>query len=847
MRNTVLSTLIAAVLLAGGLNRAGAQLVLGDKRLADSPINSLREEYSCSITRDRLTVVVASNRGNLTDDTYNILMSTRASMSDSFGPMVDLGPTINSDVNEYTPRITADGLTVYFIADAERSGSLGGFDIWLTTRTSTSEAFGPAVNMGTPVNSEADDHPGHLTEDGLTFHFSSARETTRGSDIYVTTRTSPSAPFGPPVRLGDNINTDRSQGSPADEAIPTLSPDGRTLVFTSNRSGEVPNGWNLYMATRESASGPFGTPVMLALSTPGLADWDPFISPDGSTFYFMVDNMGPNSVMEVPILRGGHPFRDMTSDFYEKVLGRAPEAPPEAEENVLDAWQHGYYYYAVDWDVDVRLVMQEMGRLFFICPEYAGRERSNAEFIADCYDTFLGRLPNQEELDPWLDDVVSTGSEEVRWNRAEVMTQFAESPEFAALVAEMFAGKVGDRARNFVTVMYVGCFDRFVDGEGLLYWAGVIDDAEDKRQAAKDMARACFLSPEGKAKAPDNATLVVRLYRAFLNRFPADNEAAYWTAQLDATSETLDSLIERFGDSPEFTKKLFDYLSRGIYQFGTPTSLGLGTARQPSLSSDGLTVFFSQTSNRPPGGEGGADIWTATRASISAPFEPVVNLGSNVNTASDEVSPSISSDGLTLFFGSDREGGQGGDDIWMTTRSAVSEPFGPAVNLGPVVNSSYPESAPDISADGLTLYFSSDRLGGLGGGDIYVTKRASTSAPFGPPQNLGASVNSARIHTDPGISADGLALFMAYWDGNMPVAGSGVNLLVSQRDNESAAWGPPLNLLVPGWDKNYDLQPDISFDGSMLLFHRKDGSMPWDWPGGGEAFQAQRLFPVSDR
>lgn len=86
-----------------------------------------------------------------------------------------------------------------------------------------------------------------------------------------------------------------------------------------------------------------------------------------------------------------------------------------------------------------------------------------------------------------------------------------------------------------------------------------MDAAEDKKEAAKDMARACFLSEESLAKVPGNPTRVVRLYRAFLGRFPADNEVAYWAGELDAGRETLVSLIERFGDSEEFTPLLAEY------------------------------------------------------------------------------------------------------------------------------------------------------------------------------------------------------------------------------------------------------------------------------------------------
>jgi hypothetical protein len=96
-----------------------------------------------------------------------------------------------------------------------------------------------------------------------------------------------------------------------------------------------------------------------------------------------------------------------------------------------------------------------------------------------------------------------------------------------------------------------------------------------------------------------------------------------------------------------------------------------------------------------------------------------VNLGQNVNSSSYDSGPSISADGLSLFFGSSRPGGYGGRDIWLTRRKTLSDPFGPTVNLGPTVNSSSQDITPFISADGSTLYFCSNRPGGMGGHDLW--------------------------------------------------------------------------------------------------------------------------------
>jgi hypothetical protein len=148
-----------------------------------------------------------------------------------------------------------------------------------------------------------------------------------------------------------------------------------------------------------------------------------------------------------------------------------------------------------------------------------------------------------------------------------------------------------------------------------------------------------------------------------------------------------------------------------------------------------------------------------TRASTSDPWTEAVNLGPTVNSSAWDGGPSISADGLSLFFFSGRPGGSGGFDLWVTTRTTVSEPWGTPVNLGPTVNSSAEDATPDISADGLALFFFSTRSGGYGNYDLWVTTRTTKDGNWGTPVNLGAKINSSAYDFSPNISADGSTLF----------------------------------------------------------------------------------------
>jgi hypothetical protein len=100
------------------------------------------------------------------------------------------------------------------------------------------------------------------------------------------------------------------------------------------------------------------------------------------------------------------------------------------------------------------------------------------------------------------------------------------------------------------------------------------------------------------------------------------------------------------------------------------------------------------------------------------------NLGPVINTSSFDGGPSLSADGLTLYLASARRGGVGGDDLWMSIRRTQSDPWQPPVNLGSTVNSTAGDASPSISSNGLELYFDSGRPGGQGSADIWVTTRA---------------------------------------------------------------------------------------------------------------------------
>jgi WD40 repeat protein len=124
--------------------------------------------------------------------------------------------------------------------------------------------------------------------------------------------------------------------------------------------------------------------------------------------------------------------------------------------------------------------------------------------------------------------------------------------------------------------------------------------------------------------------------------------------------------------------------------------------------------------------------------------EPV-NLGPTINTAFNEQGPNLSKDGLRLYFGSDRPGGLGSFDLWVARRACPDCPWEAPENLGSVVNTAASETGPGLSIDGHLLFFTSTRPGGQGLSDLYLSHRADQKDDFGwgPPVGLGPDVNTA--------------------------------------------------------------------------------------------------------
>jgi hypothetical protein len=234
------------------------------------------------------------------------------------------------------------------------------------------------------------------------------------------------------------------------------------------------------------------------------------------------------------------------------------------------------------------------------------------------------------------------------------------------------------------------------------------------------------------------------------------------------------------------------------------------------VTRDGLTVYFS--SDR-PGGLGGDDLWVSYRESTSDPWGTPENLAVLNSAAADSLSV-LSTSEKVMFFHSTRAGGCGSGDLWVSRKSSFRDTWRPPENMGCVVNSTAFENAPAFYAhdsDLTYLYFGSNRAGGVGDFDVWVTTTTDQdleTAVFTEPVNV-TELNSVARDTRTFVREDGREIYITT-DRSGGVGG--LDMWVSTRDDNTQPWSTPTN---PGPGINStaaDGSPALSKDGKTLYF-----------------------------
>jgi len=171
-----------------------------------------------------------------------------------------------------------------------------------------------------------------------------------------------------------------------------------------------------------------------------------------------------------------------------------------------------------------------------------------------------------------------------------------------------------------------------------------------------------------------------------------------------------------------------------------------------SFSSDQSLLVYTAC-NRPDG-IGSCDLYYSKNDLKASDF---MNLGSAVNSKYWDSQACFSSDRKFIYFISNRPGGYGGTDIWIS--EITQNGFSKAFNAGPVVNTKYDEMSPYIHFDNLTLYFSSKGHVGMGDYDLFVSKRVKPKDNWGSVRNLGFPINNHKSQNSLVVSSDGKTAF----------------------------------------------------------------------------------------
>ena len=150
-----------------------------------------------------------------------------------------------------------------------------------------------------------------------------------------------------------------------------------------------------------------------------------------------------------------------------------------------------------------------------------------------------------------------------------------------------------------------------------------------------------------------------------------------------------------------------------------------------SLNSDGTELFLYKTDNYD------GNIYSSNF--VNGAWTPIKKLNKNINTKFYESHASISSDGKKLYFTSNRDGGQGNLDIYVSERDGTGD-WGPAVNLGASINTPYNEDTPFITRNDSVLYFSSEGHSSMGGFDIFKSQKIGNA--WKTPTNIGFPINT---------------------------------------------------------------------------------------------------------
>ena len=227
----------------------------------------------------------------------------------------------------------------------------------------------------------------------------------------------------------------------------------------------------------------------------------------------------------------------------------------------------------------------------------------------------------------------------------------------------------------------------------------------------------------------------------------------------------------------------------------------------PSLTADGKTLTFTRSDRKKNTPE---DLFYSVRQNNE--WQKAQNIGAPINTPKSEGAQSVSADGHTMVFTAClRTDGVGSCDIYISHK--IGKHWTKPINMGVPVNTKYKETQPSLSADGHSIYFVSNRPGGKGAFDIWYSQ-LQENGKWSAPVNLGDSINTKEDELAPFIHYDGKTLYFSSF-GHPGMGGSDMFLA---RKDENGKWSAPVNLGYPINTYFNEESLIVTADGTLGLF-----------------------------
>ncbi len=306
--------------------------------------------------------------------------------------------------------------------------------------------------------------------------------------------------------------------------------------------------------------------------------------------------------------------------------------------------------------------------------------------------------------------------------QSAIKTNKPFSPNLYYILANMQLnmGRYSDSRSNFL---------RFLEFEGL---PDAMRQQSEKRIKSCEFAMQCVANPVPFSPVNLGDSINTR-YDEYINAITPDEERLYFTRKNPRNAQTIDQSQDYEEDF--YIAHKADSAWTEAVNLGPPIN-SHGNEGALNISPDGKYLFFAACNRED--GFGSCDIYWAKR--IGNGWSEPVNLGPVVNSPQWDSQPSFSSDGKTLYFASKRPGGKGSSDIWKTELQPGDQWSNP-VNLGDSINTKAEEMAPFIHPDDQTLYFSSKGHPGLGGYDLFYSRK-DMKGEWHRPVNLGYPINT---------------------------------------------------------------------------------------------------------